>query len=63
MNTPEKKNNAKSTVAKSASEPKLNKHDEAAIEAAKTNTKNNGSHIVKQRQKLVDDAKATKETK
>jgi hypothetical protein len=44
-------------------EPTLNKHEEAAMKAAKTDTQNNGSHITNQRKKLIDDAKAQSSTK
>jgi len=64
MNKSKQEKTANSAVAQSASvEPVPNKHDVTAIEAAKTNTKNDGSHIAKQRQKLIDEAKAAKETK
>ncbi|OUR62057.1 hypothetical protein A9Q74_06305 [Colwellia sp. 39_35_sub15_T18] len=64
MTTNKKDIPANSAVAKSASvEQVLNKHDKSAVEAAKTNTKNDGSHIAKQRQKLIDNANAAKETK
>ena len=61
MTTNKKDTPANSAVAKSAAEPALNKHDEVAKAAAKTNTKNDGSHIVNQRKKLIENAK--KETK
>jgi hypothetical protein len=63
MTTNKKDTQVNSAVAKSAIQPTLNKHDEAASIAAKTKTKNDGSHIVKQRQALIDSAKADKETK
>lgn len=64
MNKSKPEKTANSAVAQSASvEPVPNKHDETAKQQAKVNTKNDGSHIAKQRQKLIDDAKAAKETK
>jgi len=65
MTTNKNQNAEKSTVAKSASakETKLSKPEQAALDAAKTKPKNDGSHIDAERKKLLETAEQNKDEK
>jgi hypothetical protein len=65
MKTPVINTAEKNTVAKSASakEIKLSKPEQAALDAAKTKPKNDGSHIDAERKKLLETAEQNKDEK